>query len=137
MGMICLTPAMAVTIINKKCVWVDVISSKMKRGPLLALDAVTLPAAAAIWLLIAWQCYVQIGRSIEKNVHFTTIFLYEWPFRIVFFIAMSAATLAIVAFTIDRLLQYANGGMPVDETEVEQAIRKAGDISEDGGAEKA
>jgi TRAP-type C4-dicarboxylate transport system permease small subunit len=131
MGMICLTPAMAVTIVNKKCVWVDVISSRFKRGSLLILDALTLPAAAAIWLLIAWQCFVQISKSIEKNVHFTTIMLYEWPFRIVFFIAMSAATLAIIAFTIDRLMQYANGGMPVDETEVEQAIKKAGEMRGD------
>lgn len=125
MGMICLTPAMAVTILNKKCVWVDILSSRFGRIPLLILDAVTLPAAGVIWGLIAWQTYTQIFRSINSNTHFTTIKLYEWPFRVVFFIAMSAACLSIVTFTCERLAQYKNGGVPKDEDEVEQAIRKA------------
>ena len=137
MSMICLTPCMAVTVINKKCIWVDVLASRFNRTGQLILDAVTLPAAGIVWGFIAYSAYGHIFRSIRNNTHFTSIRMHEWPFRVVFFVSMVATTLSIFTFAAERLLQYRGGGMPHDETEVEQAIRKADEMDFGQGGDMA
>lgn len=142
MLMICLSPCMAVTIMSKQCVWVDVFTSKLGRIGQLVVDIVTLPASVVIIGMIAWQSFNTILSSYADGTYkqIMTFRLYEWPFRIVFFLAMAVATLAALAFTVDRFLCYRNGGCPVDETDVDRAIAQAGDLSapadnEEGGAE--
>ena len=130
MGMILLTPSIAVTTLAKQNIWVDVLTSHFNRVGQIIVDAITLPTSVLIMGLMAWQAYVMSIRSITKGTHFTAIMLYEWPFRIVFFIAMSVATLAAIVFTVERLLQYRNGGTPHDETEVDAAIKKLRDMEE-------
>lgn len=124
MGMILLTPSIAVTTLGRQNIWVDVLTSHFNRVGQMIVDAVTLPTSVVIMGMMAWQAYNMIFRSIEKDTHFTTILLYEWPFRIVFFIAMSVATLAALVFTIERMMQYKNGGTPHDVSEVDAAIQK-------------
>lgn len=143
MLMICLSPCMAVTIISKQCVWVDVFTSKLGRIGQLVVDIITLPASVAIIGVMAWQSFNMILTSFEKGTYnqIMTFRLYEWPFRIVFFLAMAMATLAAFAFTTERFMAYKNGGCPVDETDVDRAIAQAGDMSQhsddngEGGAE--
>lgn len=136
MGMIVLTPAIAVTILAKQCIWVDVLTSRFNRVGQMIIDAISLPTSTVIIGLLAWQAYEMVWNAIEKGTHFTSIMLYEWPFRLVFFIAMSVATLASLVFTIERMMQYRNGGMPHDESEVDAAIKKfEASLEDEGGAE--
>ena len=145
MGMIVLTPGIAVTILAKQAIWVDVLTAKFNRIGQMIIDAVTLPTATAILGLLAWQNYNMIATSMRKDTHFTAVkffgeYLREWPFRLVFFIAMAVATLAALTFTVERLMQYRNGGMPHDETEVDAAVKKFDEDQaqaqiEEGGAE--
>lgn len=137
MGMIVLTPGIAVTILAKQAIWVDVLTSRFNRIGQMIIDAITLPTSVVIMGLLSWQSYKMIGNAIKKGTHFTSIMLYEWPFRIVFFVAMAVATLAAITFTIERLLQYRNGGMPHDESEVDAAVKKFDEAQaqENGGAE--
>lgn len=135
MGMIVLTPAIAVTILAKQCIWVDVLTARFNRVGQMIIDAISLPTSTAIIGLMAWQAYKMVWNAIEKGTHFTSIMLYEWPFRLVFFIAMAVSTLAAVVFTIERMMQYKNGGVPHDENEVDAAIKKFEESQEEGGAE--
>lgn len=132
MGMILLTPSIAVTTLAKQNIWVDVLTSHFNRVGQMIIDAITLPTSVVIMGMMAWQAYVMIFKSYAKGTHFTTIMLYEWPFRVVFFIAMSVTTLAALVFTIERMMQYRNGGTPHDENEVDAAIKK---FHEDDGTE--
>lgn len=131
MLMICLSPCMAVTIMSKQCIWVDVFTSKLKRTGQMVIDIITLPASVVIIGMIAWQAFNTILSSYAEGTYkqIMTFRLYEWPFRIVFFLAMAVATLAALAFTIERFMEYKNGGCPVDETDVDRAIAQAGDMS--------
>lgn len=131
MGMILLTPSIAVTTLAKQNIWVDVLTSHFSRIGQMIIDAITLPTSVLIMGMMAWQAYVMILKSYSKGTHFTTIMLYEWPFRVVFFIAMAVATLAAIVFTIERLMQYANGGVPHDESEVDAAIKKFNEMEEE------
>lgn len=124
MLMIVLTPSIAVTTLAKQTIWVDVLVSRFNRTGQMIIDAISLPTSTIIMGLMAWQAYGMILKAYQKGTHFTSIDLYEWPFRAVFFIAMVMATLAALVFTIERLLQYRNGGMPHDESEVDAAIKK-------------
>ena len=133
MAMIVLTPGIAVNILHKQCLWVDVLTVKFSRVGQMIIDAITLPTSVVIMGLLSWQAFEMIGNAYEKGTHFTSIMLYEWPFRVVFFIAMTVATIAAVVFTIERMAQYRNGGMPHDESEVDAAIKKFD--AEQGGAE--
>lgn len=138
MGMILLTPSIAVTTLAKQNIWVDVLTSHFNRVGQMIVDAITLPTSVVIMGLIAWQAYVMILKSYAKGTHFTTILLYEWPFRIVFFIAMTMATLAAIVFTVERMMQYRNGGTPHDISEVDAAIQKFEnlDMDEKEGGDK-
>ena len=139
MGMIVLTPGIAVTILAKQAIWVDVLTSKFNRIGQMIVDAITLPTATVILGLLAWQNFNMIETSMRKDTHFTAVkffgtYMREWPFRVVFFIAMAVATIAALTFTIERLLQYRNGGMPHDENEVDAAVKK---FDEDQAAQAA
>ena len=129
--MICLTPCIAVNIMAKQCIWVDVFTSKFNRIGQLIVDIITLPISIVIIGVIAWQGFNMILDSYNKGSYspILTFRLMEWPFRIVFFIAMAMATLAALAFTIERFMQYQGGGTPVDQTDVDRAIEQAGDLS--------
>ena len=135
MAMIVLTPGIAVNILHKQCLWVDVLVCKFNRVGQMIMDAITLPTSIIIMGLLSWQAYEMILTSIRKQTHFTSIMLYEWPFRVVFFIAMTVSTLAAIVFTVERMAQYRNGGMPHDETEVDAAVKKFDEAKEEGGAE--
>lgn len=143
MLMICLSPCISVMLINKQCVWVDVFTSKLKRKGQLVVDIIALPASTIIIGMMAWQSFNMILSSYADGTYqqIMTFRLLDWPFRIVFFVAMVLATLASLAFTIDRFMCYKDGGCPVDETDVDRAIAQAGDLSEvaveknEGGAE--
>ncbi len=144
MLMICLSPCIAVTIMSKQCVWVDVFTSKLGRIGQLVVDIVTLPLSTIIIGMIAWQSFNMIFTSFDKGTYsqIMSFRLYEWPFRIVFFLAMAMATLSAAAFAIERFMSYKNGGCPVDVSDVDRAIASAGDISvnpeatNEGGAEE-
>ena len=124
MGLILLTPSIAVTTLAKQNVWVDVLTSHFSRVGQMIVDAITLPTSVIIMGLIAWQALEMALKSYSKGTHFTAITLYEWPFRVVFFVAMAVATLAAIVFTIERMMQYRNGGVPHDMSEVDAAIQK-------------
>ena len=129
--MICLTPCIAVNIMAKQCVWVDVFTQKFSRIGQLVVDVVTLPVSVAIVGVMAWQGFNMIQKSYEKGTYsaIMNFRLMEWPFRIVYFIAMAAATLAALAFTIERFSLYKNGGVPKDKTETDRAIEAVVDLS--------
>ncbi len=129
--MICLTPAIAVTMMSKQTVWVDVFTSKFSRRAQLISDIISLPLSIGIIGIMAWQGFTMILSSYEKGTYSSIMNfrLPEWPFRIVYFIAMTVTTLAAIAFTIDRFMQYKNGGVPVDKDDVDRAIEEAGDLS--------
>lgn len=129
--MICLTPCIAVTIMAKQNVWVDVCTAKFSRLGQLIVDLVTLPISVGIIGVMSWQGFNMILKSIRKGTYSSIMSfrLPEWPFRAVYFIAMLMATLAALAFAIDRFMQYKNGGVPTEETEVDRAIEQVGDLS--------
>ena len=130
--MICLTPCIAVTIMAKQCIWVDVFTAKLNRIGQLIIDIITLPISIGIIGIMAWQGYNMILES-YKDATYAPIMnfrLLEWPFRIVYFIAMAMATLAALAFTIERFTMYKDGGMPHDKSEVERATEQVGDLSQ-------
>lgn len=129
--MICLTPCIAVNIMSKQCVWVDVVTSKFGRIGQLVMDIVTLPVSVAIIGVMAWQGFNMILTSYNKGTYSSVMNfrLLEWPFRVVYFIAMAMATLAAIGFTIDRFCQYKDGGVPVDKTDTDRAIEQVGDLS--------
>ena len=137
MSMICLSPSMAAAVIHKKSIWVDVFVNRFNRVGQFIIDVLTIPLAGIVWGFIAYSAYGHIFRSISNNTHFTSIKLYEWPFRVVFFVGMAVTTLSIFAFTAERLSQYKGGGMPHDESEVEQAVKKAAQMDFDDGGEMA
>ena len=130
--MICLTPCIAVTIMAKQCIWVDVFTAKLNRIGQLIIDIITLPISVGIIGVMAWQGYNMILESYDKGTYapIMSFRLMEWPFRIVYFIAMTMATLAALAFTIERFTMYKNGGMPHDKSEVERATEQVGDLSQ-------
>ncbi len=136
--MICLTPCIAVNIMAKQCVWVDVVTSKFKRRGQLIMDIATLPVSVAIIGVMCWQGFNMILKSIDKGTYSSIMSfrLMEWPFRAVYFIAMLMATLAALAFMIERFQSYKNGGMPTDENEVDRAIEQVGDLSVPAAAEE-
>ena len=129
--MICLTPCIAVNIIAKQCVWVDVITAKFSRIGQLIVDVITLPVSIGIIGVMAWQGFNMILKSYNKGTYsaIMNFRLMEWPFRIVYFIAMTAAALAALAFTIERFTMYRDGGMPHDKSETDRAIEAVGDLS--------
>ena len=129
--MICLTPCIAVNIMAKQCVWVDVVTAKFNRLGQLIIDIITLPLSVSIIGVMAWQGFNMILSSYEKGTYSSVMSfrLMEWPFRLVYFLAMLMATLAAIAFTIERFEQYKNGGTPVDKNEVDRAIEEVGDLS--------
>lgn len=129
--MICLTPCIAVNIMAKQCVWVDVVTAKFSRLGQLIIDILTLPLSVGIIGVMAWQGFNMIFTSYNKGNYSPVMSfrLMEWPFRLVYFIAMTTATLAALAFMIDRFMQYKDGGMPVDKNEVDRAIEEVGDLS--------
>lgn len=129
--MICLSPCIAVNIMAKQCVWVDVVTAKFSRLGQLIIDVLTLPLSVGIIGVMAWQGFNMILTSYNKGNYSPVMNfrLMEWPFRLVYFIAMTMATLAALAFMIDRFTQYKNGGVPVDKNEVDRAIEEAGDLS--------
>ena len=129
--MICLTPCIAVTIMAKQNVWVDVCTAKFNRIGQLIVDLITLPLSVGIIGVMSWQGFNMILKSIDKGTYSSIMNfrLPEWPFRAVYFIAMLMAALAALAFTIERFLQYKNGGTPVDQNEVDRAVEQVGDLS--------
>lgn len=129
--MICLTPCIAVNIIAKQCVWVDVFTAKLSRIGQFIVDIITLPISVVIVGIMAWQGFNMILTSYSKGTYsaIMNFRLMEWPFRIVYFVAMSMAALAALAFTIERLMLYKDGGMPKDKTETDRAIEIVGDLS--------
>ena len=126
MLMICLSPCIAVNIMAKQCVWVDVLTSKFGRTGQMIIDIITLPTSVVMIGLIAWQSYLMIGSSIKKNSYsqIMTFRLYEWPFRLIFALAMTMACIAALVFMIERFMEYRNGGMPVDKSDADQAKEK-------------
>ena len=129
--MICLTPCIAVNIMAKQCVWVDVFTAKMGRIGQLVVDIITLPISVGIIGVMAWQGFNMILKSYSKGTYSAVMDfrLMEWPFRIVYFLAMTMAALAALAFTIERFGEYRDGGMPHDKTETDRAIEAVGDLS--------
>ncbi|MGM9615502.1 MAG: TRAP transporter small permease [Oscillospiraceae bacterium] len=129
--MICLTPCIAVNIMAKQCVWVDVFTAKFSRIGQLIVDIITLPISVVIVGIMAWQGFNMILTSYAKGTYsaIMNFRLMEWPFRIVYFIAMAMAALAALAFTIERFTLYKDGGMPKDKTETDRAIEAVGDLS--------
>lgn len=129
--MICLSPCIAVNIMAKECVWVDVMTSRFGRMGQMFIDIVTLPFATLIIGIMAWQGYNMIFESIRKNSYtlILTFRLYEWPFRTIYFLSMLMAAVAALVFTIERFQEYRNGGMPVDKNEVDRAVESVGDLS--------
>ncbi len=129
--MICLTPCIAVNIMAKQCVWVDVFTAKFSRMGQIIVDIVTLPISTAIVGIMAWQGFNMILTSYSKGTYspIMNFRLMEWPFRIVYFIAMAMATLAALAFTLERFTMYKDGGMPKDKNETDRAIEAVGDLS--------
>lgn len=129
--MICLTPCIAVNIMAKQCVWVDVITAKFNRTGQMIVDILTLPLSVCIVGVMAWQGFNMILTSYNKGTYSPVMSfrLMEWPFRVVYFIAMTMAALAALAFTIERFLAYQNGGMPKDKSETDRAIEAVGDLS--------
>lgn len=129
--MICLTPCIAVTIMAKQNVWVDVCTAKFGRIGQLVVDLITMPVSVGIIGVMCWQGFNMILKSIRKGTYSSIMSfrLVEWPFRAVYFIAMLMATLAALAFMIERFMQYKNGGVPTDENEVDRAIEQVGDLS--------
>ena len=130
--MICLTPCIAVTIMAKQCIWVDVITAKFNRIGQLIVDIITLPISVGIIGVMAWQGFNMILTSYNKGTYspIMTFRLMEWPFRVVYFIAMTMATIAALSFTIERFTMYKNGGTPHDKSETERAIEQVGDLSQ-------
>ena len=129
--MICLTPCIAVTIMARQNVWVDVCTAKLNRLGQLIVDLITLPVSVGIIGVMSWQGFNMILKSIRKGTYSSIMSfrLPEWPFRAVYFIAMLMAALAALAFMIERFMQYKNGGVPTDENEVDRAIEEVGDLS--------
>ena len=130
MLMICLSPCIAVNIMSKQCVWVDVLTARFGRTGQMIIDIITLPTSVVMIGLIAWQSYVMIGSSIKKNSYsqIMTFRLYDWPFRLVFALAMTMACIAALVFMIERFLEYKNGGTPVDKTDADQAKEKLAEL---------
>lgn len=126
MLMICLSPAIAVNIMSKQCVWVDVLTSKFGRTGQMIIDIITLPTSVVMIGLIAWQCFLMVGSSMKKNTfsQIMTFRLYEWPFRLIFALSMTMACIAALVLMIERFMEYKNGGTPVDKNEVDQAKEK-------------
>lgn len=139
MLMICLSPCIAVNIMSKQCVWVDVLPSKFGRIGQMVIDIITLPLSVGIIGIIAWQGYNMIGTSIRKNSYsqIMDFRLYEWPFRLIFAISMTMAAIAALVFTIERFMEYKNGGIPVDKTEVDQAKEKYQEMEASQGGTQA
>ena len=146
--MICLTPSIAVSIMAKQCIWVDVFSSKFNRIGQLIVDIITLPLSVGILGVMSWQGFNYIIKSYNKGTAairsvMSLQVVKEWPFRVVYFVAMTVAALAALSFTIERFMMYKNGGMPHDLTETDRAIEQVGDLSavhgeiyqEEGGAD--
>lgn len=135
--MICLTPCIAVTIMAKQNVWVDVCTAKFGRIGQLIMDIITLPISVGIIGIMSWQGFNMILKSIDKGTYSSIMNfrLPEWPFRAVYFIAMLMAALAALAFTIERFMQYKDGGTPTDQNEVDRAIEQVGDLSAPAGVE--
>ena len=129
--MICLTPCIAVNIMAKQCVWVDVFTAKMSRIGQFIVDIITLPVSVGIIGIMAWQGFNMILKSFTKGTYSAVMDfrLMEWPFRIVYFIAMAMSTLAALAFMIERFGAYRNGGIPHDKTDTDRAIEAVGDLS--------
>ncbi|MCR5785981.1 MAG: TRAP transporter small permease [Eubacterium sp.] len=138
MLMICLSPCIAVNIMAKECVWVDVLTSRFGRIGQMIIDIITLPFATLIIGIMAWQGYNMIWTSIEKNSYtqIMTFRLYEWPFRTVYFLAMTMSAIAALVFTIERFAEYKGGGVPVDKNEVDRAVEEVGDLSASGKEDK-
>ena len=132
--MICLTPCIAVNIMAKQCVWVDVVTAKFSRIGQLIVDILTLPLSIGIIGVMAWQGYNMLLKIYAKGTYsaIMNFRLMEWPFRIVYFIAMTAAAIAALAFTLERFTMYRDGGVPHDKTETERAIEAVGDLSAHG-----
>ena len=132
--MICLTPSIAVSIMSKQCIWVDVFSSKFNRIGQLIVDIITLPISVGIFGVMAWQGFNMILKSYSKGTSairsvMSLQMVKEWPFRIIYFIAMAMAAIAALSFTIERFMMYKDGGMPHDLTETDRAIEQVGDLS--------
>lgn len=129
--MICLTPCIAVNIMAKQCVWVDVFTAKFNRIGQLIVDILTLPLSIGVIGVMAWQGFNMILTSMNKGSYsaIMNFRLMEWPFRVVYFVAMTMAAIAALAFTLERFTMYRDGGMPHDKTETDRAIEAAGDLS--------
>lgn len=132
--MICLTPSIAVSIMSKQCIWVDVFSSKFNRIGQLIVDIITLPISVGILGVMSWQGFNMILKSYNKGTSairsvMSLQVVKEWPFRIIYFIAMAMAAIAALSFTIERFMMYKDGGMPHDLTETDRAIEQVGDLS--------
>ena len=127
MLMICLSPCIAVNIMSRQCVWVDVLTSRFRRTGQMIIDLITLPLSVVIIGIMAWQGFNMIFTSIDQNSYsaIMNFRLYEWPFRLVYFLAMTTATLAALCFTIERFQMYRGGGMPHDLTDAEKAAEQA------------
>ena len=127
MLMICLSPCIAVNIMSGQCVWVDVLTSKFRRAGQMVIDVITLPISVLMIGIMAWQGYRMIWTSIEQNSYsaIMTFRLYEWPFRLIYFLAMTTATLAAFCFMVERFQMYKNGGVPKDLNDGENAKQQA------------
>jgi len=134
MLMICLSPCIAVTIMSKQSVWVDVLTSRLGRIGQIVIDIITLPLSVVIIGIMAWQGYEMIWTSMEKNTYSSimTFRMYEWPFRCVYFLAMTMATVAAFCFMVERFQEYANGGIPEDVRVAKEAgaLEKAARLEE-------
>ena len=137
MLMICLSPCIAINIISKQCVWVDVFTSKLGRIGQMVIDIITLPLSVTIIGIMAWQGFDMIFKSIEKGDYsaIMTFRLYEWPFRMIYFVAMTMAAIAALVFTIERFMEYAHGGQPHDANDAEKAAEQVKDMDLGGGSE--
>jgi TRAP-type C4-dicarboxylate transport system permease small subunit len=125
MLMVCIVPSMGVCLLEKRHIWVDLITAKLSRTGQLVVDILTLGASVIILGLLTWQSYNGILSSIAKNTTYTLLKIPQWPFRAIFFIGMLITFIASIVFMAERISCYRNGGMPKDLRDDEIAVMEA------------
>jgi len=112
MLMICITTSIACCVFEGQHVWIDLLTQKLSFRVQVILDLITLIASAIITALISWRAYEAMLYSISNKRVYSTLRIPQWPFQLIFCLAMGFTALAILVYLIDRMMVYSRGEKP-------------------------
>jgi len=137
--MVCLTCSVAGTLLRGQHVWIELLSQKFSRLGTIILDIITLAASCAIFAFMSGSIFTQMMKVFVMHKRYSILKIPEWPFYMIFGIAIAVFAFAIAAYLVDRLVIYSKGGTPVNafsinaksEKTIEEALAEEYDARSD------